>query len=1390
VLAEHASAAVDSPERLQPLAEPTEALFAVEGDDAAALIAGLERLSIHAEADLPITELARRWYAERAAPECGRAVVVVARDPVELRNLAAEARTALAQDPGRPLPLAALPVDAARDRLFYSPDPLGREGRVAFVYPGSGNDYPGMGRDLGTRWPHVLRRQDAENRRLRGQYRPDCFRDSGARPTVRERIFAQVALGTLVTDLLASFGVRPGAAIGYSLGESAALFALRAWRGRDEMLARMEASPLFASDLTGRRDAARAAWRLPPHEDVDWVAGVVPCDPETVRPLVAGVPRAYLLIVNAPRECVLGGQRRAVEEVVARLGCPFLPLADTTTVHCPAARPVAEAYRDLHRLPTTPPGVRFYSTALGRAYDLNEDSAAEAILAQALDTVDFPAVVEQAYADGVRVFVEVGPGASCSRMIGTILGTRPHRARSVCVPGEDGVSSLLRVLAMLCAERVPFDREALFAPSPAAGRPAARAGKTITVAVGGDPFGVPPPPVRPAPAAAVMAPVGVVPSGGSRPRLALPVDAVLPVLTRAVAVEVARADAHAAYLHFAADVERQFAGTLAFQTTLLEALVAASHSPRLAGGEVPPPASRGPCAPPRSLDRARCLEFAVGSIGRVLGPAFADIDAFPTRVRLPDEPLMLVDRILTIEGEPLSLTSGRVVTEHDIQPNAWYLDGGRIPTCIAVESGQADLFLSGFLGIDLRTRGLAVYRLLDAAVTFHRGLPGPGQTIRYDIHIDRFFRQGGTHLFRFRFVGSVDGEPLLTMTDGCAGFFGAAELAAGKGIVQTELDRRPQQGVVPEDAADLPPQEVTSFDDGQIEALRRGDLGAAFGPAFAGRTLGRGLRLPGGRMRLVHRVPHLDPAGGRFGVGLIRGEADIRPDDWFLTCHFVDDQVMPGTLMYECCLHTLRIFLLRLGWVSERDEAACEPVPGIASRLRCRGQVTAATKKVTYELTIKERGYRPEPYVIADALMYADGKPIVECGNMTLRLAGLTREELRETWGSAPHHIAHGLPGVDAYPRQAVGYVNGGTPPLYTRDHILAFAVGKPSKAYGEPYRVFDDGSRFIARMPGPPFSFVDRVVAVKGEPFKMAAGAEAVVEYDVPPDAWYFAAERQPLMPYAVLLEAVLQSCGWLAAYVGSALTSPADLRFRNLGGQAAQFAAVTPDSGTLTTHARLTRVSASGGMIIQGYDFELRDARRVVYKGDTVFGFFSAEALAQQAGIRDARVYEPTPDERRRGRSFDYPREAPFPGGMLALVDHVELVPDGGPHSLGLVLGSKRVVPDEWFFAAHFYQDPVQPGSLGLEAFVQLLKVAAHARWPDRTRHGFLPVLGPPHRWTYRGQVVPTSGVVTTQAVVTEVDDAAGRLQADGWLSVDGKPIYRMDGFTLSLAQGGSLS
>ncbi len=1523
-------------ERRRPLGFPPFGLFVIEGDTKADLLKGLETLQasiadperpidlvarefcdavrttpLTTDPERPIDLVAREWHLKnRTGHRRKYAVSIVAGDISRLQTRISEAMNAVSSDTHRRMAdLSSVkgkpPSEGGQGGVSHSPHPFGGSGEIAFVFPGSGNHYVGMGRGVGVYWPEVLREMDAETSRLKTQMIPECYvpwRSSwepGWEQDAHEKIvsdplhmiFGQVVHGGMMTRLVRRFLVEPDAVIGYSLGESAGLFATGAWPERGEMLKRMLETNLFSTELAGPCHAARNAWDIPVDEAVGWRVAVVNRPGDEVRKVIEKRPFARLLIVNTPEECVIGGREDQVQGVIKALGCEAVFLEGVVTVHCDAALPVADAYKALHIFPTTPiPRIRFYSCAMGRSYELTSENAASSILQQAVSGFDFTATIQQAYADGVRIFLEMGPQASCTRMIRRILHQTPHLAVSADVRGEDDYLTILKFLGDLSAERVPVNLDPLYgddaypptliAPQKAASK------KEITIPIGGvrgrglgvrgwgatgngqptihngqratdnpqSTTGNGQPTIHNGQRATGNPPSttgngqragghgqptihngqratdnGQSPTSNLQPTFS-PFSGLIEPATKAME---ATSDAHRMFLDFSSELTQNFGKTFAFQTQLIGAMGerrAARDSDHQISEMKGDPIAHS--LSPLAFDREMCMEFAIGSLGKVLGPAFAVVDTYNVRVRLPDEPLMLVDRIISVEGGKGSLGSGRVVTAHDVLPGAWYLDGDRAPVCISVEAGQADLFLCSYLGIDLAVKGKRAYRLLDATVKFHRGLPRPGDVIRYEIEIEKFVRQGEVHLFFFRFEGFIGDEHLITMRDGCAGFFTEEETRHSGGIILIPEDTQLVPGR--SEFTELVPLYAESYDDEAIESLRHGDLAGCFGDLFDGVPLAESLWLPSGRMKLIHRVPLLDPEGGRYGLGIIRGEADIHPNDWFLTCHFMDDMVMPGTLMYECCAHTLRVLLFRMGWVTEKPGVCCEPVIGVESVLKCRGPVTPATKQVLYEVEISEVGYSPEPYVIADALMYGDGHKIVRFKEMSMKMTGLTRDEVEAFWqgvrGEGRGAIRQGArgkgrgvavrQGARGEGRGAVrqgargegrGAVRQGARgkgrevvPLFDRERILAFAIGKPSEAFGEPYKVFDQ-KRKIARLPRPPYAFMDRVTSIEPAPWVLKPDGWIEAEYDMPADEWYFRADRSGAMPFCVLLEIALQPCGWLAAFVGSALRSEDDLKFRNLGGQAVLHRNIQPESATLTMRSRLTQVSESGGMIIENFDMQVLQAGEMIYEGNTYFGFFSKAALAQQVGIRGARekACTPSPDDLARSRSHRFKDEAPLfpddletdmklgltmPAKALRMIDEIEIyVPDGGPHGLGFIRGVKIVDPDEWFFKAHFYQDPVCPGSLGIESFLQLMKFVAMDRWKDLTdRCRFEMVTNRPHQWIYRGQVIQKNRRVEVDAVVTEVcEEPIPMIFANGYLKVDGLFIYEMKDFGLRLLE-----
>jgi 3-hydroxymyristoyl/3-hydroxydecanoyl-(acyl carrier protein) dehydratase len=415
--------------------------------------------------------------------------------------------------------------------------------------------------------------------------------------------------------------------------------------------------------------------------------------------------------------------------------------------------------------------------------------------------------------------------------------------------------------------------------------------------------------------------------------------------------------------------------------------------------------------------------------------------------------------------------------------------------------------------------------------------------------------------------------------------------------------------------------------------------------------------------------------------------------------------------------------------------------------------------------------------------MFADGRPVVEIRNMSVQLNGLTRSDIAGIWRarhetapSEPVSLPSDTPAGTGGPELPVP---GTLPALYDKAGILAFSNGKPSEGFGDRYASFDD-DRFIARLPGPPYQFLDRVVVVEAEPWQMAAGGRVVTEYDMPVSDWYLDANGSSGMPYAVLLETALQPCGWYSAYMGSALHSDTALHYRNLGGNGFVHRYPQPGGQTIAVAVECRSVSHSGGMILQHFDFRVYDRQGDIYTGDTSFGFFDSPALKNQVGIRglkriDASLY-------RTRQPMPYPAHPLLPKPPLRMMDTITALDlEGGPEGLGFIEGIKRIDPGEWFFAAHFYQDPVWPGSLGIEAMLQLVQVLALERWGKSIRR--FELSGAPHQWRYRGQVIPSNRDVTVQAFATARDDTRKTIRADGSLSVDGRMIYSMTGFELAV-------
>ena len=1333
------------------------------------------------------------------------------------------------------------------------------DGDTAFVFTGPAGSYQGMGRELVLAIPELAdafaRRCQCVDRAAGWIYEPPTDEIPGPGKKLWGASFLCQVHAELTRNVL---GIEPEAAIGFCAGETNALFAMGAWNDFDGLYEDLEREGIFTRRLGGKFTTVEDAFDLQPGEG-EWQTWRVLAPLETVEDAVDGEERCYITIVNAPGDLVVGGAPDACARVIERIGKRRArPLGYNIAMHCAAASPLEQLWYDLHHRPTEPvEGVRFYTHATLDHYEVDAEKIAHALVGQAMGRVDFPRLINKAYDDGVRVFIEHGPRSGCTRWIGKILGDRPHLAVSLDRTGKSSLDRAVDTTARLVAAGVDVDHRALTerlsqaTPLEVAVESEANKGPTLTfpahpkpvrllgessketpnfsdlrspisdfkststslatntdrVATSQKPVGIalPLPPLLPATTAQIPAHAvkraPAVSNGETTPENPTTTTTTTATTSRSRSEigdrrseirEVGAASApqtpaaqlaktHADFLRRRADIHRQFLEQQHRQAQWFLQMATGQRSAAISDRPPTPPNTQYPSpntGRPALFTRDDLLTHASGEISQIFGPDFARQDPYPRQTRMPEPPLLLVDRVTGIDAEQGAMESKGVIwTETDVRPDAWYLHRGRMPVGLTVEAGQADLMLISWMGADFENRGERVYRLLGCELTFHGELPKPGETLEFEIHIDEHARQGAVRIFFFHYDCYVDGELRLSMRNGQAGFFSDEELANSDGVLWKPEDIEPPTAP-PAEPVVAPNR--TRFGPEALRAFAEGRGLECFGDGFE--RLASHTETPaiaGGDMLFLDEVEVLKPTGGPHGRGYLRAVQKITPDTWFFDGHFKNDPCMPGTLMLQGCTQAMAFYLAALGFTIDRDGWRFEPVSGASCEMRCRGQVTPKSKEVVYELFVREIDAGPKPKLYADMLCIVDGLKAFHCERLAIGLAPDWPLTHHPEWIDEEIARSHG---DDRPVLEADGH-------RFDEAAMMATCLGRPSDAFGPMYRPFDGALR-APRLPNPPYLFISRINDVTAPPNAMEQGTTVVAEYDVPRDAWYFKESNTGAMPFGALMEVGLQPCGWLASYTGCALTTDRELFFRNLDGTGEVFREVTPETKRLRTEATLKTISRSGGMIIVGFDVEVATGGgERVFAMDTVFGFFPKEALANQAGLT-------TNDEQRARLSDEAPQtpDLTVPGVSESLTMFDRVMGSAGSlpveePSNSRIRSEQDVDPSAWYFNAHFFQDPVQPGSLGVEGMLQLLQtwMVAEGMHREIADPRFVPIATERKTsWKYRGQVVPENEQVTLDMEITERSEpGAERPYAVATVSlwVDGTRIYEVTDLAMEI-------
>lgn len=352
------------------------------------------------------------------------------------------------------------------ENIFFSHEEC--PGKIAFLFPGQGSQYPEMGKDFYENSPEmqeIVNLADNAFELMAAPHRyetplsesiyPASGKTKETEEILRSTDLAQCAIGCIslgMARILESFGVRPDALCGHSYGELPALCRAGVLSTSDCLALSVLRGQFMAGDPESPKDRGGMM--------------AVRTETEELRKIIEK-EKLPLVIANenSPSQCVLSGSNEALDHAAGILKTYKIRgvrLPVSAAFHSPLVEDAALPFKEaLSEVSFSKPAIPVMSNARGRFYPENPEEIREILASQMLSPVHFTRNIEGLFDAGIRTFIEVGPKNVLTGLASSILEGKPgvHCMAMDASSGKNpGKKDLLLLLARLAVLGYPLDR--------------------------------------------------------------------------------------------------------------------------------------------------------------------------------------------------------------------------------------------------------------------------------------------------------------------------------------------------------------------------------------------------------------------------------------------------------------------------------------------------------------------------------------------------------------------------------------------------------------------------------------------------------------------------------------------------------------------------------------------------------------------------------------------------------------------------------------------------------------------------------------------------------------------------------------------------------------------